>query len=284
MMRHVIVRQVRSEGREMKRTVRYSLLATGAAQILLAMAFFLQLPAAVGLWPFPGTTPLTYIFVASIFAAAGASTLWVAISRSYGALAGIAVDYLALLAPLSIVSLRLGATGGNPQATIFGVMCVLGAAFGLGLLMWSIRIPIDRTVPMPGVVRWSFIVFIVALLIVGTRLLLKVPNAIPWTITPDLSVVIGLMFLGATTYFAYAISRPSWLNVAGQLAGFLAYDVVLIVPFLTRLPSVEPEHQVGLIVYTAVVIYSGLLATYCLFISKSTRIWAGGQSTPASDR
>jgi hypothetical protein len=84
------------------------------------------------------------------------------------------------------------------------------------------------------------------------------------------------MFLGAATYFAYALFRPSWLNAAGPLVGFLAYDVVLIVPFLTRLPSTSPEHVVGLIIYTAVVIYSGLLATYYLFIHKGTRLGSAG--------
>jgi hypothetical protein len=131
---------------------------------------------------------------------------------------------------------------------------------------------------MPGLVRWSFVVFIVALLVVSTRLILKSPNVIPWTITSDLSVVIGWMFFGAAAYFAYSLLRPSWLNAAGQLAGFLAYDVVLIVPFLTRLPTTPPEHRTGLMVYTAVVVYSGLLALYFLFIHGPTRVWPRGSS------
>jgi hypothetical protein len=125
---------------------------------------------------------------------------------------------------------------------------------------------------MPRLVRWSFVVFIIALLIVSVQMILQVPNVIPWVITPELSVVIGWMFLGAAAYFIYALLRPSWFNSAGQLAGFLAYDVVLIVPFLQRLPTVAPQFQAGLIVYTAVVIYSGLLAFYYLFISKPTRV------------
>jgi hypothetical protein len=247
-------------------------------QFFLAVAFFLQLPFAVNLWPFPGTTPLTYIFVASIFAAAAASTLWAAGTRNYGALAGIGLDYLIILAPVAIWSLQLGASGANPQLTTYGIVCVFGALFGLWLLLWSIRIPIDTTLPMPRLVRWSFVVFIIALLIVSVQLILKVPNVLPWVITPELSVVIGWMFLGAAAYFVYALLRPSWFNSAGQLAGFLAYDVVLIVPFLQRLPTVAPQFQTGLIIYTAVVIYSGLLAFYYLFISKSTRVWIRSKS------
>lgn len=256
-----------------KTTVRYALFLICAVQFFLAVAFFLQLPFATGLWPFPGTTPLTFIFIASIFAAAGASTLWAAGTRNYGALAGIGLDYLIILAPVAILSLQLGASTGSSQLTTYGIVCVFGALFGLWLVLWSIRIPIDTTLPMPRLVRWSFVVFISALLIVSVQLILKVPNVIPWVVTPELSVVIGWMFLGAAAYFVYALLRPSWFNSAGQLAGFLAYDVVLIVPFLQRLPTVAPQFQTGLIIYTAVVIYSGLLAFYYLFVSKTTRVW-----------
>ena len=258
----------------MNKIVRNTLFFVCAVQFLFAIAFFLQLPFVVNLWPFEGTTPLTFIFVSSIFAAAAAATLWAAASENYGALAGIALDYITILTPLSIFSFQLGASSGNSQLTTFGIACLFGAFFGLGLLLWSIRIPMDSTLPMPGIVRWSFVIFIIALVIVSTRLILKVPNAIPWKITPEISVVIGWMFFGAALYFVYALLRPSWVNAAGQLAGFLAYDVVLIVPFLTRLPTVAPEHRLGLIIYTAVVSYSGLLALYYLFIHKPTLIWA----------
>jgi len=256
----------------MNKIVRYVLFLICAIQIVLAVAFFVQAPFAVNLWPFPGTTPLTFIFVSSIFAAAAASTLWAAATKTTGALAGIGLDYLAILAPVSIFSFQLGSSSANPQLTTYGVVCVFGALFGLALLAWSIRIPLDRTLRMPVLVRWSFIVFVAALFIVSIQLILKAPNVIPWKITPELSVVIGWMFIGAAAYFVYALLRPGWLNAAGQLAGFLAYDVVLIVPFVTRLPSAAPEHRMGLVIYTIVVIYSGLLAAYFLFIHPSTRI------------
>jgi hypothetical protein len=128
---------------------------------------------------------------------------------------------------------------------------------------------------MPAAVRWSFVVFILGLLIVSVRLILKSPNVIPWTITPEVSLVIGWIFFGAATYFAYALMRPTWANSAGQLAGFLAYDVVLIVPFLKRLATTTSEQQIGLVIYTVVVIYSGLLAIYFLFIHRATRVWGG---------
>jgi hypothetical protein len=90
------------------------------------------------------------------------------------------------------------------------------------------------------------------------------------------------MFVGAAIYFAYGLLRPSWVNAAGQLAGFLAYDVVLIVPFLMRLPTVAPELRFSLITYVVVVSYSGLLAIYYLFLHQGTHLGAtfAGNPTP----
>ncbi len=168
-------------------------------------------------------------------------------------------------------TLRLGVSSGTSQVATFGIACALGALFGLALLVWSVRVSLDGALPMPGLVRWSFLLFIVALLTAAGLLLTRVPNVIPWSITPDLSVVIGWMFFGAATYFAYGLLRPGWANAAGQLMGFLAYDLVLIVPFLRRVPTVAPQHRISLIVYIVVLIYSGLLAIYYLFIHGPTR-------------
>jgi hypothetical protein len=256
----------------MTKVMRYFLLLVCAVQLFFAVAFFLQWPVAVNLWPFQGTTPLTFIFISSIFAAAAASTLWAAATKNYGALAGIALDYLTILAPVAILSFQLGNAGGDPKMISYAIACVFGALFGLGLFLWSIRFPISPVPPLPGLVRWSFVIFIIALLIVGGRLVLQITETIPWKITPDIAVIMGWMFLGAAVYFVYSILRPSWLNAAGQLMGFLAYDVVLIVPFLTRLPGVQQENRLGLTVYTGVVIYSGLLAIYYLFLHKPTRL------------
>ncbi len=266
----------------MTRALRSFLFLVCAAQLGFATAFFLQWPPAIRLWPFEGTTPLTFILIASFFAAAAASTLWVLASKNYGALAGIGLDYVTILAPVSVFSFQLGASSGDNSMTAFAIECLLGAVFGLGLFLWSARIPLDRTVPMPGPVRWSFVLFVLALLLVGVRLIIKAPNVIPWMLTPELSVFAGWLFLGAAVYFMYGLLRPSWLNAAGQLTGFLAYDMVLIWPFVTRLPTVAPEFRTGLILYIIVVVYSGFLATYYLFLHRPTRLWAPNRTLPMS--
>lgn len=256
----------------MIKAVRVALFLVCAAQGVLAVTFFLQVPLVVNGWPLPGTTPLTFILISSFFAAAAASTLWVVATENYGALAGIGLDYVAILGPLAIFSFQLAASGNFPLWTAYGTVCLVGALFGLILLLWSIRIPMDRTISMPRLVRWSFGLFILALLLVSVQLIGKVPNVIPWKITPEISVAVGWMFVGAATYFLYALWRPSWVNAAGQLAGFLAYDLVLVVPFLKRLPTVAPEHGVSQILYLVVILYSGLLAIYYLFLHKPARI------------
>ena len=71
--------------------------------------------------------------------------------------------------------------------------------------------------------------------------------------------------------------QPRWENAGGQLAGFLAYDAVLIWPFLKRLPDIAPEFRLELWVYTSVVVYSAIVAIVYLAFHRATR----GQHRPA---
>jgi hypothetical protein len=259
----------------MTRPFRYLLLLICAVQIIFAVAFFFQLPFALALWPLPGTTPLSYTLVASFFAAAAASTLWCVLAREYSALAGVGLDYVVIFAPMGIVAFQMGTDTANNALMLFGFACAVGAIFGLGLLMWGYRIPIRDSRRLPRLVRTSFLAFVVALLIAGWALITKLPNILPWSVTPELSVIFGWMFLGAAAYFVFGLLRPVWSNAVGQLMGFLAYDLVLIVPFLQRLPTIAPELRLSLIVYIVIVVYSGLLAIYYLFINPVTRVKLG---------
>ena len=255
----------------MSKTWRMVLILISVTQLLFAATFFVQWPPATGLWPIEGTTPLTFILLASFFAAAAASTLWPIVTGRDGALAGVGLDYVVILAPMSATFFLLAARG-NGSLAFYGVVLALGALFGVWLFWWARRLPLDTSLPMPRLVWWSFVVFVIALLFVSGRLVLGIPT-LPWPLTPELSVLAGFMFLGAAAYFVYGLLRPSWANAGGQLAGFLAYDLVLIGPLLSRLPTIAPEFRTALIVYLVVVIYSGLLAVYYLFINKETRLF-----------
>lgn len=266
----------------MNRYFRFLMFITCGVQLFLAVAFIFQWPIARAAWPLSYTNQTTYIFIGSIFAAAAASTVWCLLAKEAGALAGVALDYLTIFTPLTIFAFQLASRSSNPKLPAFVVACAAGALFGLGLLLWSIRIPIRDPRPMPRLARFSFAFFIIALLIAGGQLVLKFPSVLPWQVTVDGQVIYGWMFLGAAAYFAYGLLRPSWHNAAGQLAGFLAYDVVLIVPFILMLPTIAPRWQLNLIVYTLVVTLSGLLAIYYLFINPATRVWRSARFSPAA--
>lgn len=250
------------------------LVASTAAHALLALAFALRWPPVLALWPLPGTTPLSFMLVSSIHAAAAASTAWVLWSGERAALAGIALDYVAIFAPLAVYTGLLAAASDDARLAGSSLACAAGALFGLALFAWSVRLPLDRRVALPGPVRAAFVVFVVLLLVVAAQLVRQVPDVVPWALTPQLSVVVGWMFFGAAAYFAYGLLRPCWANAAGQLAGFLAYDLVLFVPLLERWPKAPPQHRVGLAVYLGVVVFSALLAAWYLLVDPRTRLSA----------
>lgn len=147
----------------------------------------------------------------------------------------------------------------------------------------SRKIPVCDMRPLPAAVRYSFYAFILAIITVGIGLVLKMPNIMPWQISDEGSVVYGWLFLGASVYFVYATVKPRWENAAGPLLGFLAYDIVLILPFIRHFSDVRPEHLRSLIVYTSVVSSSGLLAIYYLFINRQTRLFEGAGSVQPVD-
>src|SRR5262249_39700887 len=88
----------------------------------------------------------------------------------------------------------------------------------------------------------------------------------------------GWVFIGMALFFAYALLKPAWNNARGPLMGFVAYDLVLLVPFLQHFAVVRPGQLLQLIVATGIVIGSGTLAVYYLCLNKMTRVWPVPQS------
>jgi hypothetical protein len=246
-----------------------------AVQAVLGVLFALDVSWAVALFPFEGRTPLSNIFIGSIFLAAAASTWWAVAEGSRRAIAGIALDYIAIFAPFTIVAF-LAASGAPadraPALVAFGLSTAVAILVGFWLLRWAIAVPWTDPRPLPAPVRAAFAVFILALVPVGTALVVQVPNILPWAVTPELSTLFGLMFLGAAAYFAFGLSDRRWENAGGQLAGFLAYDLVLALPFITRLPTIDAALLPNLVLYTLVVVGSGILAFYYLVGHAPTRL------------
>ena len=132
---------------------------------------------------------------------------------------------------------------------------------------------------MPSVVRGSFAVFAVMLVAFGTALAFHA-DVFPWDLGSETSVLFGFIYLGAAAYFLWGFLHPSWPNAAGQLIGFLAYDLVLIGPFLDQFSEVSGGKVTSLIVYTAFLAYSGGLGFYYLFVNDATRL--GGAAPQSS--
>ncbi|MBK9123473.1 MAG: hypothetical protein IPM16_10195 [Chloroflexi bacterium] len=250
--------------------LRLLLIVIATVQAVLSIAFTMQVPVVTGLWPFPGTTPLSFTFIASIFGAAAASTTWCVWINDPAPLAGIALDYIVILTPATIFSITVNS--GETSTIPFAIASAIGVAFGVWLLTQSFTKPYLDTYPTPRPLLVAFVIFIVALIIAGGALVLGTPGIMPWQITPDLSVLFGAMFLGAAAYFAYALYKRYWANAGGQLAGFLVYDLFLIIPFFQRFGTVAENLRLSLYIYTAVVTVSALLAIYYLFVNGPTRI------------
>lgn len=256
----------------MSKFVRRALWIVVATQAIMAVGFAFQISPVIDLWPFTGRGPLTNLLIGSFFAAAAASTGWCLLTNSMRGLAGIGIDYVLVLVPLAVFSFVQAARGegANEHLLVFATASALGAIFWTVLLAQSTRAQWRDARPTPMLVRWSFGLFVVLLTAMAGSLLWHL-DALPWAVTDELSTVIAFLFLGSAAYFLYGLVEPRWENAGGQLAGFLAYDLVLLVPFLKRFPTVGDEFVFNLSVYTAVLVASAILAAHYLFLSSATR-------------
>ena len=255
----------------MRTWMRILLVVAAMLSLVLGLGFYAQLSWAVKLWPWPDSY-LSYVFLSSYATAIGAAVLWVALSGSLGAAKGGCVNLAVASAGMAVYALQVAQ--GNTAVQFFGFFCVaafLGFVVGY-ILLWRVPMQDSRRIPMP--VRISFVIFIIMLVFAGVSLVLKSPTIFPWSLRPESSVIFGWAFLGAACYFAYSLLFPRWDNTGGQLLGFLGYDLILIVPFLRHFANVPPGHTASLVVYVIVIVYSGALAVYYLFINRSTRRWA----------
>jgi hypothetical protein len=253
----------------MRRVLRVLMYAMCGVQAVLALGFILRWRLVTDLWPLPYTNPTAYLFFGSILAAAVASTLWCLLNREDGALAGVFLDYATIFVPVAIFTHQVSSR--YPDMRTLTLVSIALAVLGMTQFVFTSRIPFRDTRPTPRPVRWMFGAFVILLVLVGGQLVLGAANVLPWNVTLTGQIIYGWMFLGAAAYFAYGVIRPRWQNAGGQLAGFLAYDVVLIVPFVLMLPNVK-DRLPNLITYIIVLLVSGSLAVFYLFIHPATRV------------
>jgi hypothetical protein len=240
--------------------------------LALAIGFIFQLPFATAIWPWPDGR-LSYLFIGSILAAVSAAALWIGWTGELGALPAGSLNILVIGVTTSFYFFQLALQQNRQGMLSFGIASLFMAIAGGASFLWSRRIPLSDSRPTPMLVRVSFGIFVVSLVVAGLALIFKLP-IFPWALNPDSSVIFGCIFIGDAFYFLYGLLYPRWLNALGQLLSFLAYDLVLIVPFLLLFRTVQPEFLLNLILYVAVLIYSGAIAVYFLFINPRTRFGA----------
>jgi hypothetical protein len=254
------------------KTIRILILIGGLAILALALGFIFRVPLALQIWPWQDGR-YSYLFVGSILAAVSAAAVWISWTGELGALPAGSLNVFVIALTCSIYFFNIAAQG-RSELLGFGLASILMALVSFATFFWSRRLSLTDTRPTPILVRISFGVFIAALFLAGGALILRTP-IFPWDLNPDSSVIFGCIFVGDAFYFLYGLFRPRWGNAFGQLLSFLAYDLVLIIPFVQLVNTVKPGHMLNLIVYIAVLVYSGGLAVYYLFINPQTRFGSG---------
>ena len=257
----------------MSLTYRTVLLVIGLGTLLLAVGFRMHVGWVLQFWPVP-SGPLSDIFVASIFAAIGGPLIWIAATNETAAIVSGSANLLVSNAGMTGTAFWFWSTTGNAKLLGFGLFTLLITAI-CALLFWKLRrVPFKDNRPTPVVARIAFGVIGLVLAVVVTRLILILPNTFPWPLGPETSMFYGFIFLGTLVYFLYGMLFPVWGNAGGQMVGFLIYDLVLIGPYLRHYAKVAPEMLPSLMVYVGVLIASGLIALWFLFIHPATRFGA----------
>lgn len=253
-------------------------LVSGILALIVTIGFLFEIPFFLQLFPWT-LSRLSSIFIASIFAAIATPVILIGLRGEVASSFGGAVNLGLMFAGWAILCFQLYLGDNSRQAILnFGIFSAILVVFLAFVAQQSWGMPLKDTRPTPALVRYSFAFFALALFLAGVALIHRAPNVFPWDISEELRILYGWIFLGAMCYFIYGFFVAKWGNAQGQLLGFLAYDLVLIVPFVQHFATVIPEQRLSLIIYVGVLVYSGLLAIYFLFINKETRLGSVAQA------
>jgi hypothetical protein len=279
----VTLAHVRSESFEVtdrqKTGVRAMCIAIAVIQLAFALGLYRQAGWATGSWPLADVR-MTCIFLAAIAAATAAALIWVAWRNELGALEPVGLDLMVIAPALGSYLLWVGIDRGNRDLVATSALW-----FAIGVLMavtywWSRRVPLVDPRSLPALVRVSFAGFVAILSVVGIALMIR-GNIFPWKLTPETSIMIGFIPIGSAILFGWIAAHPKWAYGEMALTGFLAYDLVLFVPYFELwfsrndaktitsyygLPGGSSSagdngvNEVSLVIYLAVLIFTALLA------------------------
>lgn len=270
--------------------VRPVMVGVGIVWLVLTLGFSTQASWITWMWPW-ADAEMTYVFIASITAAVGVPMLWIALIDEPAAVAGLSIDgaMIGLAISLSLIVFWLGDRA-------FSAAYWIGPAISVVVMLaifrrfHPMRLRDDR--PMPRLLRAAFVVYLSLLWPVSAMLFLRVDNIFPWDLLPRTSTMIGAMFFGATASFAYALYRNSWVMAGGAQIGFLAYNVVLVIPYLRMIPRIGDDaagapvygsyaapgtssdlNGISLTIYLATISVSTIVAIYYFFVRRDTSVW-----------
>jgi hypothetical protein len=249
--------------------IRIALIVYAVALLVLAAGFAFGAHWAHSLWPFDYTSGLSFTFVASIIAAAAASTLWCAVTRNLRALVGGGIDAMVITLPIATYALILG----RKSLRMFALAAIVTAVVALLISVRYWRYRFQDTRPTPVLVRISFVLFILALGIPGVQMIAGNTRILPWDAPREVTIIYGWAFIGSAVYFVYGLIFPNWSNAMGQLFGTIAYDAVLIGPLISLFYHVANDRRLSLIIYVAAVLYSGVIAIYFLLLAPESRVF-----------
>jgi len=258
---------------------RAALVVLGLVSLVAAAGFTLGVAPVAELWPL-GDSAAVNCFLGAYLAGIAASLLWIGVSGDLGAAVAGAISLTVVYASLALAWLMLPLGAAEPRLRPIALLWVGGAVVSAGLALWFRRFRLQDAQPLPRPGWFSFMVFVLLLAFVGGALLLRTPNIFPLPLGPAAAAVIGSAFLGSTAYFLYSLKFPRWRTACAPLWGFLAYDLVLIVPLVSRLGSVDAAHRPALMINVAVLVVSGALAVYYLLLAPATRVWSPRVCSP----
>jgi hypothetical protein len=259
-------------------------LAAGVALAfaLLSLALVGAGPLVTASWPWPEAS-MSFVFLGSI--TASVATVWasVAVSGEFAALAGVGLNIVVAGVPAVVFlgwQLALGVQPGLGPALAFAIA---SSAFGLWLWHATRALPVHDPRPLPRPVRAAFIAFVVTLVVAGGALAAQ-RQVFPWQLQPQSATLFGFIFLGAAAFFAHALRSGRWAVAAPALWGFLAYDLVLFVPYgrLLFADAAAADDFYGegqrvnltsLGIYLSVLAASTLLALHAALVDPATRLW-----------
>jgi hypothetical protein len=206
----------------------------------------------------------------------GVSSLYIGATGKLAPAVTSAINYMLVFGGTGILYLQLYFQGADsasqPMLIVIGVFSLLVALISIFLFLSVRDIPVSDPTPMPKALRIAVMVITLFVGMTSVSLIVFKINLLPWGGTTLFGLLYGWLFAGTGASLLYGLVRNKWEIVSAQLLAFLAYDIVLIPPFIDFFNKVQADKLPGFIVYFGFVTGSAIVAVYYLFFDRRTCI------------